>query len=86
MLTRRDFIKAIAGGAALLSVGAMTVLSVRSDGEYQGFCQYCEKRCGVLLTVKDGKVAEVKGDPNCDVHKGVLCAKARMLPDAAFQF
>jgi len=38
-------------------------------------CRMCHGGCGVLVYVKDGKVAKIAGDPNCPINHGTLCSK-----------
>lgn len=38
-------------------------------------CNMCYRLCGVLVTVADGVVTRVEGNPACPVNKGSLCAK-----------
>ncbi|MGI9297333.1 MAG: hypothetical protein ACR2QC_05460, partial [Gammaproteobacteria bacterium] len=38
-------------------------------------CYMCACRCGVRLTLEDGKIRFVEGNPNHPVNRGVLCAK-----------
>ena len=35
----------------------------------------CYDRCGILAVVRDGRVAEIRGDPDSPVSRGMLCAK-----------
>jgi len=44
-------------------------------------CRLCSAHCGVLATVIDGKLAEVKGDPDNPMYKGYTCPKGRALPE-----
>ena len=37
----------------------------------------CWDACAVLATVKDGRVVELRGDPDHPITRGYLCAKAR---------
>ncbi len=39
-------------------------------------CFDCHSKCGVVLTVDDGKIVRVEGDPNHPVSEGILCVKA----------
>jgi anaerobic selenocysteine-containing dehydrogenase len=39
-------------------------------------CFDCHSKCGVILTVEDGKIVQVEGDPNHPVSEGILCMKA----------
>lgn len=54
----------------------MTVDSHRS------FCRFCHANCAMLVTVEDGKVASVRGDPDDPMFGGYTCIKGRQLPDA----
>lgn len=38
--------------------------------------------CGLIVTVKDGRIAQIRGDPDC-IHgsKGHICAKARAVKE-----
>ena len=38
-------------------------------------CYMCACRCGIKVTVKDGEVRYIQGNPNHPLNKGVLCAK-----------
>jgi anaerobic selenocysteine-containing dehydrogenase len=40
-------------------------------------CGICLGSCGVLVTVKDGKPVEIKGDPENPFSQGLLCKKGR---------
>src|SRR3954451_8746536 len=41
----------------------------------------CSAHCGVLATVTDGRLTDVKGDPDNPLFKGYTCPKGRALPD-----
>src|SRR5438093_28576 len=43
-------------------------------------CPYCGVGCGLLVQVRDGRVAKVKGDPAHPANFGDVCAKAVHLP------
>src|SRR5262244_2297809 len=43
-------------------------------------CPYCGVGCGLLVQVRDGQVAKVKGDPAHPASRGDICAKAVHLP------
>ncbi len=44
-------------------------------------CHICEANCGVLMTVKDGAVVSVKGNPDHVLSEGYICPKATAIPD-----
>lgn len=46
-------------------------------------CGFCHANCGLLLTVRDGVVKEVKGDPEHPVNRGFICPKGKAVRDFA---
>ncbi len=38
-------------------------------------CYMCACRCGINVTIEDGEVRFIQGNPNHPINKGVLCAK-----------
>ena len=40
-------------------------------------CRNCHGGCGALVTVKDGKAVDIKGDPDLPTSLGYLCTKGR---------
>jgi anaerobic selenocysteine-containing dehydrogenase len=50
--------------------------SVRSTS-----CNLCEAICGVLVTVEDGRVTDVRGDESDPLSRGHICPKAVALKD-----
>lgn len=89
--TRRNFIKACAVSTAMLTAGCSVNKSGtqtesqklnKSDADswVKSVCRYCGTGCGVLIGVTNGKVIAVKGDPDNEVNKGLLCAKGYYLP------
>ena len=45
------------------------------DSMVKSHCRMCHGGCGVLVYVKDGKVAKIAGDPDCPINHGTLCSK-----------
>ena len=44
--------------------------------QFRSVCPYdCADSCGLLLTVEDGKITKVQGDPEHPVTRGFLCRK-----------
>src|SRR5437899_4858517 len=54
------------------TAGTKTVTSI---------CRLCSSHCGILATVVDGRLVDVKGDPDNPAFKGYTCPKGRALPD-----
>lgn len=45
------------------------------DSYVKSHCRMCHGGCGVIVYVKDGRVAKIAGDPDCPIAHGTLCAK-----------
>jgi anaerobic selenocysteine-containing dehydrogenase len=45
------------------------------DSFVKSHCRMCHGGCGVIVYVKDGKVAKIAGDPDCPINHGTLCSK-----------
>jgi len=40
-------------------------------------CRMCHGVCGVLVHIRDGRVVEITGDPDCPTSCGYICPKGR---------
>ena len=47
----------------------------RSDVEINTFCRVCEPACGLVATVSDGEITELRADEEHPVTRGFACAK-----------
>ncbi len=45
------------------------------------YCRICEPLCGMVVTVADGQVVDVKGDPDNPATEGYLCSKGAAMKD-----
>ena len=86
-MTRRGFFQ-LTGAALMTSVmyeflGQSTALAV---GTTQGWklvdvketstiCCYCSGGCGTIVSVRDGKLINIEGDPDHPINRGGLCSK-----------
>ena len=86
-LTRRSFFKA----TGLVLAGSMAYeLSAQSQAfameaneewklvnteEYTNICCYCSGGCGSVVSVRDGEIISVEGDPDHVINEGGLCPK-----------
>ena len=87
MLSRRDFFKSSTAGGftlgGLLGLGAdlrATQAVVRKSKfantkEVPSVCPYCGVGCGQLVTVKEGKIINIEGNPESPISRGSLCPK-----------
>jgi anaerobic selenocysteine-containing dehydrogenase len=46
-----------------------------------GVCNLCEAICGLRITLEDGRVTSVRGNPDDPLSRGHVCPKALALPD-----
>ncbi len=82
-VSRRTLMKAgVAASAASIAGIPITAVAAQKAAESEkgitwskGVCRFCGTGCGLLLGVKNGKVVASKGDPDCDVNKGLTCMK-----------
>lgn len=49
------------------------------------FCgKMCGASCGIIVTTSDGKITEIKGDPDYPPTKGYICAKGLAYPELIY--
>jgi anaerobic selenocysteine-containing dehydrogenase len=49
------------------------------------FCgKMCGASCGIIVTVEDGRIAKVEGDPDYPPTRGYICAKGRAFPELIY--
>ena len=80
-LSRRDFVKTSVATAAAAAVGVPMTGAAASDGLdgsvawEKSVCRFCGVGCGVVVGTKNGQIVAVKGDPDNQVNRGLLCVK-----------
>ncbi len=83
-VSRRDFLKGMGAGGALSIAGSVTPKPagaedkpIKTDGarETTSICPYCSVGCGIIVSVKDGKVVATEGDYGHPISRGSLCGK-----------
>jgi formate dehydrogenase major subunit len=84
-VTRREWFRAAAGGCAGLALGGLVdVAAVRSNtqklklsdvSEFTTSCNFCSCGCGMVASVRDGKLITMEGDFDHIVNRGSLCVK-----------
>jgi len=52
-----------------------------ATSEVRTVCPYCGVGCGVLATVRQGRVLSVRGDPEHPTNRGGLCGKGQRLAE-----
>jgi formate dehydrogenase major subunit len=86
-VSRRDLLKgtvaggftlggAMAFGTSLASAKTVAMkLKVEGAREVPSICPYCAVGCGTLISVIDGKVVNIEGNPDSPINEGNLCPK-----------
>ena len=79
-VSRREFLKTTAAASALMAIGVPLSWAAQdtADKWIKGVCRFCGTGCGVMVGVKDGKVVQIKGDPN-NHNEGFLCLKGALM-------
>jgi formate dehydrogenase major subunit len=84
-LNRRDWLKASIGGGTGLALGglldvpavkaAAQELKLANVSEFTTSCNFCSCGCGMVASVRDGKLLRMEGDYDHIVNRGSLCVK-----------
>ncbi len=90
-LTRRDFLKLSGVTAAGAFLGGVSFLTgcksmpdkLRGTKESTTICPFCGVGCGLIVSVRDGKVVNIEGDPDHPINQGSLCSKGSALHQIA---
>jgi formate dehydrogenase major subunit len=90
--TRRQFFRgagAAAGISTLAGLGldltplraASAKLKIKGAREFASICPYCAVGCGQIVSVRNGQIVNIEGNPDSPISRGTLCPKG----SAAFQ-
>ncbi|HEU4417882.1 MAG TPA: hypothetical protein VFT55_03030 [Planctomycetota bacterium] len=95
-MNRRDLLKLSLGGSAVAALPLANLVDMKAvraavDGlklanveEFTTACNFCSCGCGMIATVKEGKLLTLEGDFDHPVNGGSLCVKGMaMLPTHA---
>jgi formate dehydrogenase major subunit len=84
-VTRREWFKRAVGGCAGLALsGLVDVAAVQAHtqklklsnvSEFTTSCNFCSCGCGMVASVRDGKLISMEGDFDHSVNRGSLCVK-----------
>ncbi len=92
-LTRREFLK-FSGFTALTATSIFNLkpltaraeslqLRIRYAKQSTTICPYCAVGCGLIVSVSNGKVINIEGDPDHPINEGSLCSKGSALYQVA---
>jgi formate dehydrogenase major subunit len=87
MISRRGFLQSsVSGGFALGGLLGLGVdlraaqtktrqLKIANAKEVPSVCPYCAVGCGQIISVKEGKIVNIEGNPESPISRGTLCPK-----------
>ena len=93
-ISRRSFLGAAGTGAL---GGALAIFGIPKSAkaadipeiktvqttESTTICPYCGVGCGLIVSVREGKVINIEGDPDHPINEGSLCSKGMALYQVA---
>ena len=80
---RRDFLRSAGSLGGLLGLG-LDLRAARAENsrfkfantrEVPSVCPYCAVGCSQLVSVRDGKIVNIEGNPDSPINRGTLCPK-----------
>jgi formate dehydrogenase major subunit len=84
-INRRDWLKVtVGGGVGLALSGLLDVPTIRAAtqnlklsqvNEFTTSCNFCSCGCGMIASVREGKLISMEGDYDHVVNRGSLCVK-----------
>ena len=84
-ISRREWLKVSVGGGAGLALGglldipairaATEELKLSQVSEFTTSCNFCSCGCGMIASVREGKLIAMEGDYDHIVNRGSLCVK-----------
>ena len=84
-VNRRDWLKVAVGGSVGLALDGLVDLSaaraeaeklkLTNVSEFTTSCNFCSCGCGMVATVREGKLIAMEGDYDHIVNRGSLCSK-----------
>jgi formate dehydrogenase major subunit len=71
-------------GAAAKSAASdrLRARTVEASATVRSICPYCAVGCGQLVSVRDGRITQIEGDPDSPISRGRLCPKG----SASYQY
>jgi formate dehydrogenase major subunit len=57
------------------AVAASARLKIQGAREVPSVCPYCAVGCGQIVSVKDGQIINIEGNPDSPISRGTLCPK-----------
>src|SRR3954454_13637606 len=80
---RRQFFRGAVGVGTLAGLGlnlqparaAAAKLKIAGAREVASVCPFCAVGCGQIVSVRDGQIINIEGNPDSPINRGTLCPK-----------
>jgi formate dehydrogenase major subunit len=92
-ISRRKFLKTIAGGSAAAALAPALIprapsladrpAQVGAGQQIPTICPFCGCGCGFLVTVENGVVTNIEGDERHPINRGAACSKGSAIAQIA---
>jgi formate dehydrogenase major subunit len=57
------------------AAAAVPKLKIREAREVPSVCPYCAVGCSLIVSVRDGTIVNIEGNPDSPINRGTLCPK-----------
>jgi formate dehydrogenase major subunit len=86
-MSRRDFLRTSAGGGFALggllglgldlraAHGGVNASKLVNAREVPSVCPYCAVGCSQIVSVREGQIVNIEGNPESPINRGTLCPK-----------
>ena len=54
---------------------AVPKLKIKGAREVPSICPYCAVGCAQIVSVRDGQIVNIEGNPDSPINRGTLCPK-----------
>jgi formate dehydrogenase major subunit len=54
---------------------AVPKLKIKGAREVPGICPYCAVGCAQIISVREGRIVNIEGNPDSPINRGTLCPK-----------
>ncbi len=86
-INRREFLKISGAGIGFTILTQIGInpnelwaekfpLKTKNAKEFYSICCFCSVGCGMIVSVKEGRVINIEGDTDHPINRGALCSKA----------
>src|SRR3954467_14351040 len=68
-------VQGLGSSARSKATDALRARTLDADAQVRSVCPYCAVGCGQVVSVRDGRITNIEGDPDSPISRGRLCPK-----------